>query len=105
MDCCTVSCFVLCCVAQICCARSSDIATIENNRYYRANAICLNEETLQRLPQDGNLTDMRFLQLGESSTFQCEPSEDLYGAHVSTSFVPNVQKITRLFSVFNYLYN
>ena len=34
-------------------------------RYYRANAICLNEEALQRLPQDGNLTDIRSLQLGE----------------------------------------
>ena len=62
---------------------------LENNRYYRANAIHLNEEALQRLPQDGNLTDMRSLQLGESSTYQCEPSEDLYGAHLSTSFVPN----------------
>ena len=62
---------------------------LENNRYYRANAIRLNEDALQRLPQDGNLTDMRSLQLGESSTYQCEPSEDLYGAHLSTSFVPN----------------
>ena len=35
------------------------------NRYYRANAICLNEEDLQRLSQDDNLTDMRSLQLGE----------------------------------------
>ena len=62
---------------------------LENNRYYRANAIRLNEEALHRLPQDGNLTDMRSLQLGESSTYECEPSEDLYGAHLSTSFVPN----------------
>ena len=62
---------------------------LENNRYYRANAIRLNEDSLQRLPQDGNLTDMRSLQLGESSTYQCEPSEDLYGAHLSTLFVPN----------------
>ena len=53
---------------------------LENNRYYRANAIRLNEKALQQLPQDGNLTDMRSLQLGESSTYQCEPSEDLYGA-------------------------
>ena len=29
---------------------------LENNRYYRANAIRLNEEALQRLPQDGNLS-------------------------------------------------
>ena len=42
---------------------------LENNRHYRANAIRLNEEALQRLPQDGNLTDMRSLQLGESSTY------------------------------------
>ena len=62
---------------------------LENNRYYRANAIRLNEEALHRLPQDGNLTDIRSLQLGESSTYECEPSEDLYGAHLSTSFVPN----------------
>ena len=59
---------------------------LENNRYYRANAIRLN---IQQLPQDGDLTDMRSLQLGESSTYQCEPSEDVYGAHLSTSFVLN----------------
>ena len=29
---------------------------LENNRYYRANVIRLNEEALQRLPQDGNLS-------------------------------------------------
>ena len=56
-------------------------------RYYRANAIRLNEEALQRLPQNGNLTDIRSLQLGESSAYQCEPSEDQYGAHLFTSFV------------------
>ena len=38
---------------------------LENNRYSRASAICLNEEDLQWLSQDGNLTDIKSLQLGE----------------------------------------
>ena len=32
---------------------------LENNRYYRANAVHLNEEALQQLPQDGNLTQLQ----------------------------------------------
>jgi len=31
---------------------------LENNRYYRANAVHLNEDTLQQLPEDGNLTNI-----------------------------------------------
>ena len=39
---------------------------LENNRYYRANAVHLNEEALQQLPQDGNLTDIQSLHLGDT---------------------------------------
>ena len=49
----------------------------------------LNEETLQQLPQDGNLTDIQFLHLGDTHSKQPEPPEDQYGAKLSTSFVPN----------------
>ena len=62
---------------------------LENNRYYRANAVHLNEEALQQLPQDGNLTDIQSLHLGDTVSEQPEPPEDQYGAHLSTSFVPN----------------
>ena len=62
---------------------------LENNRYYRANAVHLNEEALQQLPQDGNLTDIQSLHLGDTASEQPEPPEDQYGAHLSTSFVPN----------------
>ena len=37
---------------------------LENNRYYGANAVHLNEEALQQLPRDGNLTDIQSLHLG-----------------------------------------
>ncbi len=62
---------------------------LENNKYYIANAVHLNQEALQRLPENGHLTDIRTLPLGESSTDQSQSSEDLYGAHLSTSFIPN----------------
>ena len=32
---------------------------LENNRYFRANAVQFNEEALQQLSQDGDLTDIR----------------------------------------------
>ena len=67
---------------------------IENNKYYRANAICLNQEAPQQLPEDGNLREqLRSLDIpeaeGQASTDQPEPSEDQYEEHLSTSFVPN----------------
>ena len=70
---------------------------LENNKYYHANHVHLNQEALQQLPEDGNLTDVRCLDLpdaeGGASTHtpvqQSEPSQDPYGAHLSTSFVPN----------------
>jgi len=64
---------------------------IENNKYYRANGVHLNQEAFHQLSEDGNLTDDRTLDLpvGEVSTDQAEPSQDQYKAHLSTSFVPN----------------
>ena len=59
---------------------------LENNRYYRANAVHLNEEALQQLPPNGNLTDIRSFHLGDTAS---EQHESPYGAHLSTSFVPN----------------
>ena len=66
---------------------------IENNKYYRANDVHLNQEALQRLPEDGNLMDVRSLDLPQAEsgayTDQSGPSEDQYQAHLTTSFVPN----------------
>ena len=38
---------------------------IEHNKYYRANNIRLNEKALQQLPDDGNLMNVRSLELPE----------------------------------------
>ena len=59
---------------------------LENNRYYIANNVQLSQEALQQLPQDGDIRNIRSFLVDESSTDQCE---DLYGAHLSTSFIPN----------------
>ena len=56
---------------------------LENNEYYHANHVHLNQEALQQLPEDGNLTDVRCLDLpdaeGGASTHtpvkQSEPSQ------------------------------
>ena len=61
-----------------------------NNRYYRASNVQLNQEALQQLPQDGDVRNIRSFAVDDSSTDQLEPCEDLYyGAHLSTSFIPN----------------
>lgn len=64
---------------------------IDNNQYYRANTVHLNQEALQNLPEDGNLVNIRSLDLpsGEETADLSEPSEDQYESHLSTSFVPN----------------
>ena len=57
------------------------------NRYYRANEVHINEEALQQLPEIGDLSNLTSL---PTSDPQSESSQgDLYGAHLSTSFVPN----------------
>ena len=56
---------------------------LENNKYYRANQVHLNQETL---PEDGNLTELNSLQLEDSSA-QTVPCEDQYSAHLPSSFV------------------
>ena len=61
---------------------------LENNEYYRANQVHLNQETLRQLPEDGNLTELNSLQL-EDSSGQTVPREDQYNAHLPSSFVPN----------------
>ena len=60
---------------------------LNNNRYYRANAVHINEQALQQLPEDGDLSNLTSLLTSDP---QSESSQDnLYGAHLSTSFVPN----------------
>ena len=65
---------------------------IEENKYYRANDVHLNQEALQQLQKDGNLMNVRTLHLPEcereASTDQSEPSENQYESHLSTSFIP-----------------
>ncbi len=46
---------------------------------------------LHRLPKDGDVSELRSLQLDESTPAEIpQPSQDdLYGAHLASSFVPN----------------
>ena len=66
---------------------------IEENKYYRANNVHLNQDALQQLPEDGNWMKVRTLHLPEcereASTDQSESSEDQYESHLSSSFIPN----------------
>ena len=54
-----------------------------------SHGVHLNEEALQQLPHDGNLTVIQSLHIGDTALEQSEPPEDQYGAHLSSSFVPN----------------
>ena len=60
------------------------------NQYYRANQVHLNQDVLQQLPENGDMSELTSLQLDESATNEhSQPSqEDLYGAHLPNSFVP-----------------
>ena len=60
---------------------------LQNNKYYQANHIHLNQEVLQQLPENGNICELTLLQLEE--TTEGDPSQDLYRAHLPSSFVPN----------------
>ena len=65
---------------------------LQNNKYYRANQVHLNQDVLQQLPENGDVSELTLLQLEESAAAeeQEQPSqEDLYGAHLPSSFVPN----------------
>ena len=64
---------------------------LENNKYYRANQVHLNEDVLQQLPENGDISELTSLQLQESTAEDhTQPSqEDLYRAHLPSSFVPN----------------
>ena len=58
---------------------------LNNNRYYRANAVHINEQALQQLPEDGDLSNLTSLLTSDP---QSESSQDdLYGAHLSTLFL------------------
>ena len=68
---------------------------LTSNKYYRANQVHLNENVLQQLPENGDVFELTSLQLEESTTddqshvpFQ----EDVHGAHLPSSFVPNAQQ-------------
>ena len=63
---------------------------LQNNRYYRANQVHLNQDALAQLPEDGDLSTLTSVPAGPPSTQQPPPSdEDPYGAHLAQSFVPN----------------
>ena len=64
---------------------------LENNRYYQANQVHLNEDALRQLPEDGDTTELTSLQLEESTPddLSQQPQEEVYGAHLPSSFVPN----------------
>ena len=61
-----------------------------NNKYYRTDQVHINEDVLQQLPENGNITELTSFQLEESSEDHSQPSqEDLYRPHLPSSFVPN----------------
>ena len=60
---------------------------LQNNKYYQTNHVHLNQEVLQQLPENGNICELTLLQLEE--TTEGDPSQDLYRAHLPSSFVPN----------------
>ena len=64
---------------------------LENNKYYRANQVHLNQDVLQQLPENGDVSELSTLLLEESASEDDSPpsQEDLYGAHLPNSFVPN----------------
>ena len=64
---------------------------LQNNKYYQANEVHLNQDMLQRLPENSDISEIASLQLEKSATEEQEQSsqEDLYGAHLASSFVPN----------------
>lgn len=58
---------------------------LNNNIYYWANAVHINEEALQQLPEDGDLSNLTSLLTSDP---QSESSQDdVYGGHLSTSFL------------------
>ena len=69
---------------------------LTSNKYYRANQVHLNEDALriQQLPENGDVSGLTSLKVEELTTDnQLHPSqEDLYGAHLPSSFVPNAQQ-------------
>ena len=66
---------------------------LPQNKYYRANQV---QDVLlnQQLLENGDIPELTSLQLDESATNEhSQPSqEDLYGAHLPSSFVPNAQQ-------------
>ena len=64
---------------------------LENNEYYQANQVHFNQDVLQQLPENGDVSELSTLLLEESASEDDSPpsQEDLYGAHLPNSFVPN----------------
>ena len=70
---------------------------LQNNIYYQANQIHVNQDALAQLPQDGTLSTLTSFQPDPLSTEQQATAsvEDEYEAHLSESFVPSaVRPIT-----------
>ena len=67
---------------------------LTGNKYYRANQVHLNEDALQQLPENGDVSGLTSLQVEEVTADDQlhPPQEDLYGAHLPSSFVPNAQQ-------------
>ena len=67
---------------------------LQNNEYYQANQVHLNEDVLQQLPENDDVSQLTSLQLEESTTDEHSLSsqDNLYEAHLPSSFVPNAQQ-------------
>ena len=63
---------------------------LQNNRYYRANQVQLNHDSLAQLPEDGDLSALTSVLPEQHSTQHLQASdEDPYQAHLAQSFIPN----------------
>ena len=57
---------------------------LQNNKYHQANEVHLNQDVLQQLPENSDVSELTSLQLEKSATEEHEQSsqKDLYGLHL-----------------------
>ena len=61
---------------------------MDNNIYYQRHFVCLNQESLASLPEDGDLSDLHSIQPVQSEA-EVTSDEATTEDHYSSSFVPN----------------
>ena len=63
---------------------------LANNVYYCAIRICIDQEALARLPEDGCLSNIRLVPLeGSAACVEADSTDDIYDTHLPQPFVPS----------------